>query len=136
MRPVAGRFERSCAASSVAAMRTIPVRGRNNVGKDGNACNIAATTRRPPSVSQPPLTRQPKNFFDQPGRCRCAEREVVIRIRDDAVEQWIATGDNAKLQYSRNSRGQGQLLTCRWLLSQAKKIRSAIMASVTVETAE
>ena len=75
MRPVAGRFERSCAASSVAAMRTIPVWGRNNVGKGG---------RR---VSQPPLTRQPKNFFDQPGRCQCAGPEVVIRIRDDAVEQ-------------------------------------------------
>ena len=33
MRPVAGRFGRSFAASSVAAMRTIPVRGPNNVGK-------------------------------------------------------------------------------------------------------
>ena len=88
MRPVAGRFGRSCAASSVAAMRTIPVRGRNNVGKDGNACqhrsyNEEAAERH---ISQPPLTRQPKNFFGQPGRCQCPEREVVIRIRDDAVD--------------------------------------------------
>jgi hypothetical protein len=33
MRPVADRFGRSCAASSVATTRTIPVRRRNNVGK-------------------------------------------------------------------------------------------------------
>jgi len=81
MRPVAGRFGRSCAASSVAAMRTIPVRGRNNVGKDGYNEEAAEC-----HISQPPLTRQPKNFFGQPGRCQCPEREVVIRIRDDAVD--------------------------------------------------
>jgi hypothetical protein len=69
-------------------MRTIPVRDATTWEKTEmpatRSYNEEGAERH---ISQPPLTRQAKNFFDQPGRCQCPEREVVIRIRDDAVEQ-------------------------------------------------